>query len=281
MKQLLQLTLLQIRDKIDFSWVKSKKTLIQTIVFTLIKFIAVVAVVYIVLFALALLGILSKYQDVLPLFTIFLTILFILNTATSTHNLMKSLYFADDNKLLITFPLSANKMFISKILMYFVFELKKSFELLVPGVLGFLIFEFSGYLGTEVTFWTFIWMIVPIFVFVLIQVLLASILSIPFLYIYRFLKKNTIFDLIAVIVLLALGLFVVINLISLIPEDIDLNRQWSSFVAGFENIILLIDRYAYPLNLYSRVFFGEVAQSGIHYQLSYVTFIKLFISLTS
>ena len=38
MKQLLQLTLFQLKDKIDMSWMKSKKTLIQSIVFGVLKF---------------------------------------------------------------------------------------------------------------------------------------------------------------------------------------------------------------------------------------------------
>ena len=280
MKQFWHLSLLQLKDKLDFSWVKSKKTLIQTIVFGILKFAIVTGLTFALLYLLTFIGFINKYQDPVPLFTIFLTVMFLLNVASSTYNLMKTLYFADDNKVLITFPVTANKLFFSRIFVYFIFELKKSLSILVPAILGFLIFEIIGYKGVEITIWSFFWMIVPVFIFVLIQVLLSSILSIPFLYIYRFFKKNPILDLISIILLVGAGLFLVIRAISLIPEDIDLNIQWPAFVQSFEDFIIAADKYLYPLNLYSRVFVGEFgANLSAHYGLNGLTFVKAAISL--
>ena len=279
MKQLLQLTLFQLKDKLDMSWMKSKKTLIQTIVFGLLKFAVVAGIVFAILYLLTFVGFISKYQDVLPLFTMFLAVITLLNLCSSTLNLMKSLYFADDNKVLITLPVNANKLFFSKLFVYFIYELKKSFGILIPGIFGFLLFEAIGFNGTEVTFWTFIWMLVPVVILVTITVLLAAVLSIPFLFVYRLFKRNQIFDLVLVVVIVAALLFVVISLINLIPDDIDLNRQWPSIVHGFEGFILTFDRYVYPINYYSRIFFGEVVSGVIHYRLIGMTFIRTAISL--
>lgn len=277
--QLKQLTLFQLKDKIDFSWVKSKKTLIQTIVFGLIKFLVVVGITFAVLFLLTYIGFISKYKDVLPIFTIFLSLIFLLNLMAATHDLMMSLYYSNDNKILITLPVTANKLFFSKLLVYFIFELKKSIGLFVPCVIGFLIFEVIGWNGTEVTFWTFVWMVVPVFILVLIQVLMAALLTIPYMYIYRLFKRYPVLDLIGVALLIGAGLFLAIYLISLIPGDIDLGVQWPSLVKGFEDFVIGVDDYAYPLNLYSRIFFGEIAGGNIHYRLSGLTFIKTAISL--
>ena len=115
MKQLIKLTLLQLRDKIDLSWVKSKQDLIRTIVFGIAKFAVVAAIVYAVLYLLTLIGIVEKYQATLPLFTIFLTLVLVMGLGSATYNLMQSLFFADDNKVLITFPVTANTLFFSKI----------------------------------------------------------------------------------------------------------------------------------------------------------------------
>ena len=279
MKQLLQLTLFQLKDKLDMSWMKSKKTLIQTIVFGLLKFAVVAGIVFAILYLLTFVDFISKYQDVLPLFTMFLAVITLLNLCSSTLNLMKSLYFADDNKVLITLPVNANKLFFSKLFVYFIYELKKSFGILIPGIFGFLLFEAIGLNGTEVTFWTFIWMLVPVVILVTITVLLAAVLSIPFLFVYRLFKRNQIFDLVLVVVIVAALLFVVISLINLIPNDIDLNRQWPSIVHGFESFILAFDRYVYPINYYSRIFFGEVVSGVIHYRLIGMTFIRTAISL--
>ena len=280
MKQFWHLSLFQLKDKIDFSWAKSKKTLIQTIVFGILKFAIVLGLAFALLYLLTFIGFINKYQDPVPLFTIFLGVMFVLNVASSTYNLMRTLYFADDNKVLITFPVTANKLFFSKIFVYFVFELKKSLSILVPVILGFLLFEIIGYKGTEITIWSFFWMPIPVFIFVLIQVLFSSILSIPFLYIYRFFRKNPILDLIGIALLVGAGLFLVIRLIAKIPADIDLNIQWPAFVKSFEDFIIAVDKYMYPFNLYSHVFVGEFGvATGSHYGLSGMTFLKALISL--
>lgn len=279
MKQLFQLTLFQLKDKIDMSWMKSKKTLIQSIVFGVLKFLLVVAIVFAVLFALSYVGFISKYQDVLPLFTMFLSVITFLSLCSSTYNLTKSLYLADDNKVLITFPVNANKLFFSKLFVYFFYELKKSFLLLIPGVFGFLLFETIGFKGRELSVLTLLWMIIPIILLVVIQVFLSAVISIPFMYVYRLFKRNQIFDLIVVGAAVTVFIIAVINLINLIPDDIDLDRQWPSMVNGFENFIVAFDKYAYPINLYSRVFFGESSSSGFHYQLVGMTFLKTLIAI--
>ena len=279
MKQLLQLTLFQLKDKLDLSWMKSKKTLIQTLVFGLLKFIVVAAIAFLALFLLTFIGFISKYQDVLPLFTMFLAVVFILGLFSSTYNLTKSLFMADDNKVLITLPVNANKLFFSKLFVYFIYELKRSFSILVPGVFGFLLFEIIGYKGQEVTFLTFIWMLIPVIILVIIQVLLSAVLSIPFLYIYRLFKRNQIFDLVLVGIIVIALIVVIINLINLIPDDIDLDVQWPTMVKGFESFVINVDRYMYPINFFSRIFFGEMSGSGVHYQLAPWTFLRTAISL--
>lgn len=280
MKQLLKLTMFQLKDKVDFSWLKSRKSLIQSIVFGLLKFIVIGGIAFGLLFLLSFIGFINKYDVVLPTFTIFLTVIVVLNLFTVTYTLMRSLFFADDNKVLITFPVTANKLFFSKILVYFIFELKKSFGILIPAILGFLIFEIIGYKGVEVTFWSFIFMPIPVLILVILEVLIGAALSIPFLYIYQFYKKHPVMDLVTIIVVIIAGLLLAIKLISLIPDDIDLNEQWPSIVNGFKNFAIAFNRYAYPFNLYADTIFGEVAASGnIHYVLTGLTFIKTLISL--
>ena len=280
MRQLWQLTLLQLRDKIDFSWTKSKKTLIQTIVFGILKFAIVVALTFAVLFLLTFVDFLDKYDSTLPLLTVFLVVVFVLNVGSATYNLMKSLYFADDNKVLITLPVTPNKLFFSKLLVYFFFEIKRSLGLLIPGIIGFLIFGVINYGGVEITIWSFFWMFIPVILLVLIQVLLASILSIPLLFIFRFFKKIPVLELVIVALLVGTGIFFVIRLISLIPEDIDLARDWLIFTGGFENFIKTIYKYAYPINLYSTTIVGEISMGGsTHYNLTWMTFVKTAIML--
>ena len=63
-------------------------------------------------------------------------------------------------------------------------------NILVPGVFGFLLFETIGFKGSELSALTILWMIIPTLLFVIIQVLLASLISIPFMYVYRLFKRT-------------------------------------------------------------------------------------------
>ena len=82
---------------------------------------------------------------------------------------MKTLYFADDNKILITLPVGENLIFISRLIVYYVFELQRSLFLTIPIFLAFSIISGVGVLN-------YIWLPI-VFIFVsAIPVLLGAIL---------------------------------------------------------------------------------------------------------
>lgn len=280
MKKLLALTFFQLKDKIDLSWVKQTKTLIRAIVFGILKFVIVAGLSFGFLYLLSFIDLFSKYSDTVPLYTIFFAIVFILSLLSTTIALMKSLYFADDNKVLVTFPVTTNQLFFSKIFVYFLFELKKTFTILVPGTLGFLIFASLSYKGTLITIWPFFWFLIPLIVATIVQVLLGAILSIPALYIYKFYRQYPIVGLIALILAVGGVIFLMVLFISWIPEDIDLAIQWPSMKNAFRGFIQSIDKNLYPINLYVRTIFGEASSTAkTHYVINGITFAKFGITL--
>lgn len=280
MKKLLNLTFFQLKDKLDFSWVKSKKTLIQKIVFGVLKFVLIAGATFALLYVFTFIELFNKYSDTVRLYTVFFIILFVLSLISTTMALTESLYFADDNKTLVTLPATSNQLFFSKIFVYLLFELKRSFNILVPVTLGFLIYAIIPFKGQQIDFWPFIWAIFPIIISVFIQVFLGAVLSIPALYIYKFYKRFSILSLITLLLVVAGGIVLVIWLITLIPEDIDLNVQWPSMKSGMRGFIANIDKYAYPINYFSRCIFGEQTSVGaIHYRLNGMTFVKFAIAI--
>ena len=280
MKKLLTLTLFQLRDKLDFSWVKQKKTLIQSIVFGVLKFLIVAALTFGLLFIFTFIELFSKRSDTIPLYTVFFVVLFILSLISTTMALTKSLYFDDDNKTLVTLPATSNQLFFSKIFVYLLFELKKSLNILVPATLGFIVFALTSFKGQQITFWPIIWFPIPIIIGVCFQVFLGAILSIPALYIYKFYKRFSIVGLITLILALAGSVVLTIFLINLIPENIDLNVQWPQMKSAMRGFIYNIDKYAYPFNFFTRCVFGEQTSVGsIHYRLSGWSFAKIGIGI--
>ena len=66
-----------------------------------------------------------------------LTISLGLSLISCTFELTNNLYFSEDNRVLITLPVDTNKIFVSKIIVFYLYELKKSLNFLMPLTLLF------------------------------------------------------------------------------------------------------------------------------------------------
>ena len=116
--------MMQLKDKIDLSYLKSKKQTISTIVFGILKLLLVVVFAYLMFYAFEILNVFSLIGFVpFSVVTVIFTAMFILSTITCTFGLMKSLYFSSDNAVLLTFPVSPNQVFLSKLIVFFVYEI--------------------------------------------------------------------------------------------------------------------------------------------------------------
>lgn len=287
MKAFLSLIKLQLKDKIDMSFAKQKKTLIRTIVFGILSFAIVAAVTFLALFFLKFIGLISN-GEIANLLIVIITIYFVLDVLGSSFELMKNLYFAEDNKLLVTYPVSAGQLFLSKIIVYYVFELKKCLKLFVPIVVGFLFSMLTSTLTTDggITFISQITIasifsgIFPILIYAALVVVVGSILSVPALYVYSFIKRHALLQLLLTTLLVAGVVVVCVLLINSIPEEIIL-EDWifkaSAFIKEFVNIGAY---YAYPFRQLVYMITGELVTYGL-YRLNYIYFIKLIICLAA
>lgn len=245
----------QYRDKVDTSWTHSLKTIIQKVVFIILKFVLIAAVIIVLL---QLVSVLFQIQKaIMNFYLIFLGFYTILNLISVTLGLVKSLYHADDNKVLATYPTTSAKLFLSKILVFELFELKKSFDILLPITVGFFI---TGVRFHILTVGILIWSIIPMLLIITITVLLGALLSIPALFIYNFLKKHPIIEGI-VLVILAAGVIVgLVFIINLIPEnkgDIDINKSYAAIKTAIDNFTVLFAKIVYPVNFAYRAMVGE------------------------
>ena len=143
MKKLKALVLMQIRDKLDFSWWKDKKKRIQTIVLSIVKFLVTTIFSAGILFLVQFLNVFA-YSEIIDVMIVFFVIMFAFSIISCTFGLLKSLYLADDNKVLTTFPVSGGILFFSKLIVYYFYELRKSLDLLAPVTLAFLITAFNN-----------------------------------------------------------------------------------------------------------------------------------------
>ena len=250
------LVVIQYRDKVDTSWTQSFKTIVQKVVFIIVKFAVIVAAVFVVLHFASLLFALQNAR-ILNFFLVFLGFYTILNLISVTFGLVKSLYHAEDNKVLATYPTTSAKLFLSKILVFELFELKKSFDILLPISIGFLAI---GVRFHVISIPLVIWSILPLVMIITITVLLGALLSIPALFVYNFFKRHPLVEVIGFAAIIGGVTFLLIWLINLIPEnkgDIDINTSYGAIKQAFDNFVIIFAKAVYPVNFAYRTMVGE------------------------
>lgn len=272
MKHLKSLVAMQLRDKVDLSFIKDKKEAIRTIVLSLLKFVLITAVVYIILYLCNVVGIFS-YDESPNVVTLILTISLSLSLISCTVELMKTLYYSEDNKVLITLPVDANKIFISKIIVYYIYELKKSLSFIIPITLGCVTLLVTNGLCNPLVY---LWLWIPLLFIIALPVLLGALLSIPAMYIYRLIKKNNIIEICTFVVILILIILGVVYLINLLPDNIDLINSWPMISRNIHDFLLAVEKKLFPISQLVYTIIGE--KSNLHYYINHITIVK-FIAL--
>lgn len=263
------LVAMQLRDKVDLSWVKDKKKALRRVLFILIKFAIIAAATFVLLY----LGnrvSLFTYNRATTIVVIVLTISLLLSLITCTFELMKTLYFAEDNKVLITLPVNTNVLFISKIIVYYIYELKKSLSFLVPIAVG----------CTALLVWQhtcspliYLWMWLPLLFIIALPVLFGAILSIPAMYINRALRRVPVLKIVLFLITLAAVITGVIYLINLLPDSINLIAIYHKISGSIEQFLITTEAKLAVFRQLTYILIGEKVNL-IEYKIQLYTFIK-------
>ena len=259
MNRILALVMMQLKDKVDFSYAKDKKQLLNKIISSAVKFLVVTAVSFLFVFLCRFLGVFS-WTDIPAALVVVVTILFILSVISCTAGLVKTMYLADDNKVLVTFPLGENVVFISKLLVFYFYELIRNIYLLIPIILGFLI---NMLILNMLSLWVFLGMWIPLIVYTAVPVLIGALLSVPAQYIARFFKRFKVIGYGVFVAVVALIVWGIVSLIAIMPENINISSFYQSsvqpaihwFLSNFRSDFSLIDAAV-------GIFIGQVTSSG-------------------
>ena len=273
MKHLWTLVIMQLKDKLNISVFKNFKELARLILFMLLKFLIVTFVTYFLLFFGQKIG-LFYYSESSRIMILVMTISLVLSLISCTKDLMMSLYFSDDNRVLITFPVDTNILFISKIIVFYIYELKRSLGFLIPICLGCLI---QLYTRGMVSWTVFLWMWLPMLLIVALPVLLGAVLSIPSMYVYRFIKRTRITQIILFLVALALFIWGSVSLIGLIPSNINLLQDWGKVSNWIRDFLVNVEKYLVPVKQLVSILIGEHTGEAAPFFLNWVTVIKFLI----
>jgi ABC-2 type transport system permease protein len=172
--------------------------------------------------------------------TMLLTIILVISTFASTNDLIKSLYMAEDNQVLVTYPISANRIFLSKIIVFYLYEIYKNFTFTLP------IFVAYG-LISPVSWFFYIWVFLSFFVVSMIPVVLGVVLSLPGFFIMRFFNRFRALKTLFFIAVLAGFIYLLVRIILLIPSEINVLNYWGPIKVLLSDVTMFFQDYFKPV----------------------------------
>jgi hypothetical protein len=216
-------------------------------VLTVLQFALITAVFFVLFFVCKILSVFGFGQS-LPdtALSVIFTLIELMSIITCTVGLTKSFYKSADNKVLLTFPVGHDEIFFSKLILYYIFELKKNLTLTLP-----MFFAYGIHNGA--VWYYYPWMLLCFVLISLLPVVVGAVLSIPWLLISSFIEKYQWLEM-TLTVLISVGCgFLVFYLVGLIPQNINIVAQWTTiretvitpFLKNFNSIF----KYFYAITL--------------------------------
>lgn len=218
------LVIIQLKDKLNLSFKADKKGTLTKILLKVILFVgatAIISIVFSLLDRLVIFG--SEARSFpFPIFNLIFTAMIILSTLTCIASLTKSLYFSKDNLTLLSYPVEANIVYLSKLIVYYIISLIKEAGFILPMFLAYGI----AY-GMRIGY--FFWLI-PMFALIcLVPVAIASIISIPWMLISMYLRKHPLLQDMVVLVLLIFASAFLFFIIDKIPSNLHFLVRWVDY----------------------------------------------------
>ena len=234
MNSLKILVAMQLKDKIDFSAFKNWKTALFKSIWTVVKFLVITAGLYIAFSVLSMLRLIDLSAGIPDKFLLVIfTLMMFLSILGATIGLVKSLYYAKDNQLLLTMPTSRVNIFFSKLIVYFLYECIRNITFILPLFIAYGIVNGYGFLY-------FLWLFPSILVLTGVTISVSALLSIPAMFISNFFRNFKVLQYIVIVLLVGLGIYALVTIINLIPADLNIVETWGTI---FWEIQTFLDRF--------------------------------------
>ena len=149
------------------------------------------------------------------------TAMMLASIVSCTIGLTKALYFARDNAVLLTLPCKPIQVYLSKLIIFIIFELVRNLSFTVPLFIAYFITH--GY-----ALYHYPWMLLCILLVSLFTVSVATLLSIPAMWISNLFRQFKSLQAITLIGAIALVSFSLFRGIGMIPENIDIIATWGT-----------------------------------------------------
>lgn len=276
MKNLMILVKMQLKEQLNFKRLEienvSKFHILVSIVATIAKFVLVTALCVAFLLAAKYVGLFSLANLPVPTTVISLvfSVMLLLSIFSCVIGLTKSIYYARDNAVLLTLPALPIQVYLSKMIIFFIFELKRNFSFIVPLFIAY--YATHGY-GIGV----YPWMLFCIVWISLLSVSLGALLSIPAMWIGNFFRQHRWLQISGIVAIVGMCVVSLFYGISLIPENIDLLAAWDTTyweIQDFLNNYATKFAYVYDITL---MMLGETHNLKVSFPIGKTALRFLFI----
>lgn len=226
MKNLVILIKMQLKEMLNFKRLEvenvNKFHVVLSIIAAVLKFVLVTV----------LCGAFLKVSSFLHLFSIgnriptsvislIFTVMLLSSIVSCVVGLTKSMYYSRDNAVLLTLPAMPMQVYLSKLFIFFIYELKRNLSFIVPLFIAYFITE-----GTY-SFGAYVWMLFCIFWICLFTVAAGALLSIPAMWIANFFRQRRWLQITLLAVTVTTVITAFIWIVCLIPDELDLVSSWS------------------------------------------------------
>ena len=183
---------------------------------------------------------------------LFTTVIFltqIISIITCVGSMMDILYTSKENVILMAFPCNYNEIFISKIIVFALEELRKSVSFILPFLISYGMISNGG-----AAYWV---QLLPVWLFiVLFPVLFSAIVSIPAIFVKKFLQNHPVLSAVLVVLLLG-GVFTLVTIIlSKLPNPMKLIAIYNSFMNAFRNVLIKVNSFSMFYSMVGASMFG-------------------------
>lgn len=165
------------------------------------------------------------------LFSIVLMVTQLISLVFAIGTIINTLYLSEDNEMLICLPVTPNQLFISKLLFIYVKEFAVNAAMCIPVFIAFGVsFIKKGLIEGAAGSIDFYFSI-PVFLLLLpiLPIVVGAFLSLPIMWIIRFLKKHPVLSIVTVFSLLAVALYGYITLLAGFASEFDIaNNQFDT-----------------------------------------------------
>ena len=248
--------MMQLKDKLDLSFVKSKRGLIFKIVLSVVKLVAVTAVFYLLFFVCNLLGVFYP-RGYIPdtVANVLFTVMQIMSIITCTVGLTQALYMTADNRVLLTLPAGSATVFFSKLVLYYVFELKRNVTYTLPMFIAY------GMINGAVWYY-YLWLLFCFAFISMIPVVIGALVSIPALFVATFVKQFKWLQLSLMFIASGLVIWGVVAVIGVIPPNINIMGTWGSLFMSIQQFLNGFAKAMYPFYCLTLMVVGGTLRIG-------------------